>query len=97
MADKEKHTCRGMIYYNHQYRMCGRTARYERAGEWYCGTHDPEKVKARDVKREQKSKEYYDRMWAGIYARQRLVMAMEHFCEGLSVEFMEEHQAKEMP
>lgn len=37
----------------HKY-PCSRTAKVERNGKWYCGQHDPEAVKRRQEKSEQR-------------------------------------------
>lgn len=44
----EKHKCCATVQgeYSHSY-TCGRAAKHEREGKWYCGTHDPVAVKAR--------------------------------------------------
>ena len=47
---KEKHTCREEVFRDYRFRVCGKTAKYERDGKWYCGTHDPVAKQARDDK-----------------------------------------------
>ena len=60
----EKHTCCGdvtvkmMAFY--RTRVCGKTAKYERDGKWYCGVHDPEAIKAKHDKRRAKLNARWD-------------------------------------
>jgi uncharacterized Zn finger protein (UPF0148 family) len=45
-----KHNCCAIAssgFYNTYRSKCSKTAKYERDGKWYCGTHDPVAVKAR--------------------------------------------------
>ena len=40
----EKHACCGNVFrggYSHYTSICGKNAKFERDGKWYCGTHDP--------------------------------------------------------
>ena len=46
----EKHTCREEVFRDYRFRVCGKTAKYERDGKWYCSTHDPVAKQARDDK-----------------------------------------------
>ncbi len=89
----EKHKCCAKIYGDFSYytHTCGNTAKYERYGKWYCGIHDPEKVKEQQEKRDIAWKEKLDIE----RKRRRRIAAMEHFCEHLTVEFMETHKALE--
>lgn len=45
----EKKTCCAKVYSPGSYRRlpCGKTAKFERDGEWYCGIHDPVRVEER--------------------------------------------------
>ncbi len=90
----EKHRCCENVYDNFRegFHACGNSAKYERAGKWYCGIHDPKNVKARKEKHriawnEKQNKEC---------ERRHRIAAMEHFCEHLPVEFMETHEAIEL-
>jgi len=50
---EEKHTCCASVY-SGGYGMvhaCGKNAKHERGSKWYCGTHDPVRIKEkRDAK-----------------------------------------------
>lgn len=52
----DKHTCEartGMWSVHHRSRpACGKNAKYEEDGHWYCGIHRPSAVKARKEKSE---------------------------------------------
>ncbi len=88
----EKHTCCDQIRRSPGwYIPCFKTAKYERDGNWYCGIHDPLKVKEREEKRAVK----WLTKQANEQTKYRLKNAMEHFCEGLTIEFMETHRATE--
>lgn len=60
----DRHPCeaalRGGSTWNHYTYACGKTAKVEREGKWYCGTHDPVAVSARQAKRDQAR----DEKWA---------------------------------
>jgi hypothetical protein len=59
----EKHRCQKMIYGGSFHgRSCAKTAKHEHEGKWYCRTHHPPAVKARQVAR--------DRGWHEKWARQ---------------------------
>ena len=51
---KDKIRCEERIYENFYSSQCQKTAKVERNGKWYCGIHDPEKVKARQDARQKK-------------------------------------------
>lgn len=44
----------------HTYR-CRNKATVQREGKWYCGTHDPERIKARQEKRDQERRQEMER------------------------------------
>lgn len=48
----EKHTCEKSIWTVFYTSKCGKNAKFERNGKWYCGYHDPVKVKARRDQRD---------------------------------------------
>ena len=53
----EKHDCCASVSpgtYSFRHSKCSKTAKYERDGKWYCGTHDPVAIKARDDARNEK-------------------------------------------
>ena len=49
-----EHKCEGKVWDHMRYLPCGKTARYEHEGKWYCKTHHPptvqEKLDARNEK-----------------------------------------------
>lgn len=57
----EKHTCTTLVYSSWSIRWggCGKPAKVERNGRWYCGIHDPVKLAAKRAERDAK----YER-WA---------------------------------
>ena len=57
---KEKHTCCGEAWDGYRFYNCGRTAKYEREGKWYCGIHDPVKVEEKRAAREARWSAEYD-------------------------------------
>ena len=55
MSD-ERHTCcatvRGdKIGWRYSYSACGKTAKVERDGKWYCAIHDPQRRKNKEAER----------------------------------------------
>lgn len=44
--------CEASLFSNFRGYPCGRTAKFERDGKYYCGTHDPAKVSARRAERD---------------------------------------------
>jgi len=104
MADElVKHTCCGYKWDgSSEWITCHKTAKYNWAGKWYCGIHDPVKVKAREKKRNEKWEEKYSEQKrireierVEREKNNRIKKAMEHFCERLTLEFMETHKAFE--
>ena len=80
---EEIHKCEGLCHdptgWGHKW-PCGRHAKHERDGHWYCGIHDPVRVKAREEKREveyQKERGRQNRVWE----RRDLECT---FCEGMT-------------
>jgi uncharacterized Zn finger protein (UPF0148 family) len=52
-----KHDCCASTFsgtYGLHHSLCSNNAKYERDGKWYCGTHDPVAIKARDDARNEK-------------------------------------------
>ena len=92
MAMTEKHQCEKQVWIKGswgRFKLCANNATFLRDGKWYCGIHDPEKVKNRQEKRaaEWKAK------WGVIEAIDRRKYAERHYCMNLTVEYMETHQA----
>mgnify|MGYP003452791369 CR=1 FL=1 len=48
------HKCDGTIFGDYRQYRCGVTAKYEHEGSWYCKTHHPPTVKAKDAARSAK-------------------------------------------
>jgi hypothetical protein len=62
----EKHRCCGRTYKGFYGSACGRNAKVERNGKWYCGMHDPVAIAE---KREARNKEF-DLKWAAERAQE---------------------------
>lgn len=97
MNAKEKHQCSEQVYPNERWgafhpHRCHKNATVERDGKRYCGTHDPLVVAAKNEKRdiEMRAK------WKRDADTRRRESAMRYFCEGVTVEFMEVHRAKDI-
>lgn len=56
----EKHTCCAKIYTGYWSKTCGKGAAYEHEGKWYCKTHHPPTVKAKDEARTAKWQAEWD-------------------------------------
>lgn len=71
------HTCCARVYQPGRLRseVCGRSAKIERSGRWYCGRHDPVAEEARQAKRDAKFKARYeaDRVAALVKQQRELV------------------------
>ena len=82
----EKHVCGAPTYPRGEsrYIACGRTAKFERDGKWYCGIHDPVKRKEREDRRQAK--------WDADVNASRLErawnLAAMDACRGLDTETM---------
>ena len=82
----EKQACDAATYPRGHYRTvpCGRTAKYERNGKWYCGAHDQVKRKEREDRRQAK--------WDADVNASRLErawnLAAMDLCRGLTTETM---------
>ena len=50
----EKHTCEGRVWHSFSLRShaCGKTAKMEHEGKWYCGIHDPVKRAGKRAERD---------------------------------------------
>lgn len=54
-----EHTCVGKIWDEHRHYSCGKKAKYEHEGKWYCKTHHPPTVQAKnDARNERWRKEW---------------------------------------
>ncbi len=53
---KAEHTCEKRVFTNHHRGLCGRGARYEHEGRWYCKTHHPPTIEAKNKARLEKWK-----------------------------------------
>ncbi len=47
----EKHTCVKPVWVSYHHYPCGKTAKVQRDGKWYCGTHDPERLEKKRAER----------------------------------------------
>jgi hypothetical protein len=58
----EQHQCVGQVFGAGNYfgRMCGRTAKYEHNGKWYCKMHHPPTVK----QKQDEKRAAFEREWA---------------------------------
>ena len=52
--DNAAHKCNGTIFRDYWTYRCGVTAKHEHEGSWYCKTHHPPTVKAKDAARSAK-------------------------------------------
>lgn len=79
----DRHTCEAAVWARGYFRTyaCGKTAKVERDGKWYCGIHDPvrlaEKRAARDAE--------YDRRYAENRKHQQLRDAAPELYEALRI------------
>ena len=94
----EKHTCCGASWAKGSYRpkTCGKTAKFERDGKWYCGTHDPVAIEAKRVKQNAEFQAKWDARTAAQEAAEakrketqrrancfdELVDALKHYANG---------------
>ena len=46
--------CSGRVFRNYHHYQCGKTAKKEHNGKWYCGTHHPDAVQTRRDKADEK-------------------------------------------
>ena len=94
VAPSAGHTCckpmRSGPGYFASYAPCGKTAKFERKGEWFCGTHDPDRLAAKRAETSAK----WTAEWAENAKRDRLnraapkllaasKLALENLVEGL--------------
>lgn len=56
MSEKTKHPCSARVYNSYVSAMspCCNNAKYQTGGKWYCGTHEPGRVNARNDKSQAK-------------------------------------------
>ena len=55
-----EHKCEKKIWDRFHYHLCGKTARYEHEGKWYCKTHHPPTRKAYEDARNEKWQAKWD-------------------------------------
>jgi len=84
-----EHTKKASLWSNH-YVQCPHNAKVERDGKWYCGVHDPVSRRQKQDERDKKSSERY----AEQKETWRRKIAETHYCEKLTTEYLETHQAR---
>ena len=89
---KEKKGCIAEFMTSGGWRMqsCSRTGKIERNGKFYCGIHDPMKVKARRDAAQKK----WDDKWKVQEAKLERVKAMSEYFEGVSTKEIKKMVAK---
>ena len=55
-----EHKCEGKVFSHMRYLPCGKTARYEHEGKWYCKTHHPPTVQEKRDARNKKWEEDWE-------------------------------------
>jgi hypothetical protein len=58
----EKHICQAHIWDRYSQYTCGKTAKAESNGKWFCGIHSPEAAARRKAKSDARSAEW-NRQW----------------------------------
>lgn len=86
----DQHTCSSTVYqgtgYHRVKKLCGKRAKVERNGNWFCGTHDPVARKEKQDSRTAAWNAKFDRD-REIWKFQKAAMAL---CEGVPTERLEE-------
>jgi hypothetical protein len=80
----DKHTCCANRFNGYRRYICGKTAKAERDGKWYCGIHDPVRLKAirdKTYARYRAESEAQDKAW-------RRQIAEAKACEGVETELL---------
>ena len=97
MATTEKHQCEKKIRRGerwHRYDVdCPNPGIVERDGKWYCGGHDPVKVKERKDARQAE----WDRQRKNDDKHRRRLDAETHYCANLTTEYLEKNQGEVTP
>ena len=90
MLKAEKHQCEGIKRGTWHRHRCITNGSIERDGKWYCGIHDPVKI----AEKRKRGKEKWDEEWTKARAVRRRLEAQDHYCEKLTTEYLEIHQAE---
>lgn len=85
-----KHKCEKMVFSDYRHCPCRNNASVEREGKWYCGIHDPEKIK--------KKREEQDKRWEEKYKERSEYFnrraAEKYYCKNLDTKYLENHIAE---
>ncbi len=68
-----EHTCEGEVWSGYSYHSCGKKAKHEHEGKWYCKTHHPPTVEAKDKARDER----WEKEWAAKRERDALEAAQK--------------------
>ena len=68
-----EHTCKGEVWSGYSYHSCGKKAKHEHEGRWYCKTHHPPTVEAKDKARSER----FEKKWAAKRERDALEAAQK--------------------
>ena len=71
---------------------CGKPAKVKVNSKWYCGIHNPIK---RAERQKERDKAYHDKRKRESEEFDRRI-AERHYCQNLTTEYMESHQAEEI-
>ncbi len=95
MKKQPKHKCEGERQsswrFTSGYAKCGYNASVCYNGKWYCGIHDPLRIKAKQDVRD----EMYKAKWAKSAEARRRRQAEYQYCQKLDTEYLETHVGKE--
>jgi hypothetical protein len=72
--------CAAKVWHEYHQSPCSSRGKYEEDGRWWCGTHAPSKVKARDAERARKYREKMARREAARW-RHRLAKVLSELTE----------------
>ena len=92
---KEKKQCEETVFDNFRNYQCNFTGIVERDGKWYCGVCDPVRRKEKQDARDKKCKDKYEANRKSQDKANRRREAETHYCENLTTEYLETHQAGE--
>lgn len=66
-----EHRCKGEVWFHMRYLPCGKTARYEHEGRWYCKRHHPPTMQAKlDARNKQLEEDRKSRLQAAKEANE---------------------------
>lgn len=71
----EKHTCEQEVWGDWSHHKCGKNAKYEHEGKWYCGIHYPPKVEEKRKKRREEERKQWDYKTTLCNARTGVLLA----------------------